>query len=566
MKKSILWIVCSLAVVGLQAQTLAFPGAEGFGKYATGGRGGKVVTVTSLDDYTATETPIEGTLRWALEQYKSTRTENRTYKDINGADSIVPKEITVYEPLTIVFNVAGNIVLKETLKVKRPNLTIAGQSAPGQGICITGRDMLFNGATGGDMWYYGPRHKNLIVRYLRFRPATPTADNKFVTYGTDIENFEDVILDHCTMTWANEELLACYDNKNTTVQYCLFAEGLYKANHPKGNRSYCGVWGGQFASYHHNLIAHCDSRNIRFNGARAHDTIAVVDYYNNVVYNWGTNNSGYGLEVEVKVPGVTRNELNMVNNYYKHGPASGYTEGNKPDKGNKRNRLVRIDQDTASWHAGYASQHYITGNYLTNFPEITADNWFCGVQYNSISDTAEAKRLFRKADYSPEVLAIQPALQETAQEAYEKVLAEVGATVPQRDWQDARIINETRAGTAIGQGSKKKDGIIDDPQVVGGWPTLTGTPYVDTDGDGMPDEYETANALDPANPNDGAMITAEGYSNLEVYLNAIPAQEPATSLTNTYLEYHGTRKMIECGTIYILQNQEKYTTGGQKVK
>ncbi len=489
------------------ANTLAFPEAEGFGRFASGGRGGKVVTVTSLADYKSNEQPVEGTLRWALEQFKHVET-------IEG------KTITIFEPLTIVFNVAGDIVLLEDLKVKRSDLTIAGQSAPGNGICIRGHSMTFNGATGGEMWYYGPRRKNVIVRYLRFRPDIPS-DQSYVTYGTDVENYEDVIFDHCTMTWANEECLAMYDTRNTTVQYCLIAEGLYNANHKKGTRSYCGVWGGQFASYHHNLVAHCDSRNIRFNGARAHDTIAVVDFHNNVVYNWGTNNSGYGLEVEIFTL-QTRNELNMVNNYYKHGPASGYT-GQNAAKGNKVNRLVRIDQTQATVDDGYLSHHYISGNYLTNYPEITADNWFCGVQYNASvfsGDTAYAKSVFRADALSPEVAALSVQI-ETAEEAYNNVLLYAGACAPYRDWQDSRIITEARDGIASGKGSKNKDGIIDDPEIVGGWPVLKGTPYLDTDNDGIPDGVEIQLALNPNDSADGSIIAENGYSNLENYLNNI---------------------------------------------
>lgn len=554
-----LTLILSLAVIALQAQTPAFPGAEGFGKYAQGGRGGKVATVTSLGDYTSNETPVEGTLRWALEQYKHT-------EEIDG------KTITVYEPLTIVFNVAGNIVLKEDLKVKRDYLTIAGQSAPGDGICITGHSMLFNGATGGEMWYWGPRRTDIIVRCLRFRPAVPT-DKTYVTYGTDVENYENVIFDHCTMTWANEECLAFYDTKNTTVQYCLVAEGLYNANHKKGLRSYCGVWGGQFATYHHNLIAHQNSRAVRFNGARSHDTIAVIDYRNNVVYNWGNNGANAeGLEVEVLVEGVTRNELNMVNNYYKHGPASGYTENAEPKKGNKVNRFVINRQDKASVDSGYAGQHYITGNYLTNFPDITADNWWCGVQYKSApysSDTALARATFQAADFSPEVKSVQPADEETAEEAYEIVLENVGARFPKQDMQDARIIKETREGTASGMGSLKLAGIIDHPDAVGGWPELTGEPYTDTDADGIPDNWETRHGLNPADPADGALITASGYSNLEIYLNSLvlmPGEEPVDALPAISATHEAGEYVILGGRLYIQKAGILYTLSGQQVK
>lgn len=544
----------------LQCQTPAFPEAEGFGKYAQGGRGGKVVTVNNLQDYTSKETPVEGSLRWALEQYVHKEIRPQTYTATDGSDSIVEREVTVYEPLTIVFNVAGNITLKEDLKVKRDYLTIAGQSAPGEGICITGHSMLFNGATGGEMWYWGPRRKHLIVRYLRFRPSTPTEENKFITYGTDVENYEQVIFDHCTMTWANEECLAIYDNKYTTVQWCIVAEGLYKANHPKGNRSYCGVWGGQFATYHHNLIAHNDSRNIRFNGARAHDTVAVVDYRNNVVYNWGTNNSGYGLEFDIKTK-AARNELNMVNNYYKHGPASGNT-ASKVSPTNKVHRLVRIDQSKASVDEGYLAHHYITGNYITHYPAICADNWYCGVQFNAYSDTALAKQIFRADTYSPEVAETVPDYLESAEEAFERVLAEAGACAPKRDRQDARIVNETLTGTATGQGSKGKDGIIDDPESVGGWPILTGIPYTDSDGDGIPDQWEQENGLDANNPNDGALLTESGYSHLEIYLNSIA--QVTTALHTPSLQPTGDI-VLKDGILYIRHGDRLVSVTGQPV-
>lgn len=498
---------CSFSVAVQAQQTLAFPGAEGFGRYASGGRGGKVVTVTNLSDYASSETPVVGSLRWALDQY--------VHKEI-----VDGKEITVYEPLTVVFNVAGNIHLVEDLKVKRADLTIAGQTAPGQGVCITGHSMLFNGATGGELWYWGPRRKNVIVRYMRFRPSVP--DSSYVTYGTDIENYENFILDHCTMTWANEECLAVYDNLYTTVQWCIASEGLYSANHAKGLRSYCGVWGGQFASYHHNLIAHNNSRNIRFNGARSHDTLAVVEYRNNVVYNWGSNNSGQGLEMQIDVA-ESRCELNMFNNYYKHGPAS--PKGGNITNTNKAIRLVRIDQTRATVEQGHQGRHYVEGNYLTDFPTVSADNWNYGVQFNSSpysTDSALAHRLFRSLTPSPEVEAIMPINLESAQSAYELTLAGVGATCPARDWQDQRIVNETVSGTASGTGKfGAQKGIIDDPEAVGGWPVLEGTPYTDTDGDGIPDDWETAHGLNPNDAADGAVITASGYSNLELYINGI---------------------------------------------
>ncbi len=550
-------IVCT----EMSAQTLAFPGAEGFGKYAQGGRGGKVVTVTTTEDYTREEPPVEGSLRWALEQYVHKEIRQRHITKNDGNDSVAEEEVTVYEPLTIVFNVAGNICLKEDLKVKRDYLTIAGQSAPGDGICITGHSMLFNGATGGEMWYWGPRRKHLIVRYIRFRPDTPTAENPFITYGTDVENYEYVIFDHCTMTWANEECLAMYDNKYTTVQWCIVAEGLYNAHHPKGKRSYCGVWGGQFATYHHNLIAHNDSRNIRFNGARAHDTVAVVEYRHNVVYNWGTNNSGYGLEMEIESEKI-RNELNMFNNYYKHGPASGNT-GSKASPSNKVNRLVRIDQTRSSVEAGRLPHHFIEGNYMSHYPEVSKDNWFCGVQYSAYSDTALAKSIFRSREMSPEIQFLVDTA-ETAEEAYMRVIGKAGADVPKRDFQDQRIIEETKTATANGMGTKGKGGIIDGPEAVGGWPVLQGKPYIDSDSDGIPDEWEIANGLNPHNPSDAAVITEDGYSHLEIYLNSIESEAtPVASLI--YMTPQPDKRLIN-GRLYIFHDNTVVTLQGHTFK
>jgi len=256
------------------AQQLAFPGAEGFGKYATGGRGGKVVEVTNLNDAGA------GSFRDAFNQYPN-------------------------EPITIVFRVAGTIELQSALKVTRSNITVAGQTAPGDGICLKGHSFIMNGARAVSL---GGNHGNVIIRFLRSRPGSTLSTG---VYGFDMENCHDVIVDHSSFSWANEEVAAMYDTKNVTVQWSILTEGLYNAGHAKGVRSYVGVWGGQNASYHHNLITNAVSRTVRFNGARAHDTIALIDYRNNVIYNWGSSNAAYGGEVEIT---NGKSEVNIVNN------------------------------------------------------------------------------------------------------------------------------------------------------------------------------------------------------------------------------------------------------------
>ncbi|MGG9971960.1 T9SS type A sorting domain-containing protein [Ferruginibacter sp. SUN002] len=478
-----------------KSQQIAFPGAEGYGKYSTGGRGGKVVAVTTLQD------SVVGSLRWALDQYVDTI---YVYKD--AANPNYP--ITVYQPLTVVFKVSGLINLKSDLKVKRDNLTIAGQTAPCDGICITGHSMLINGATGGQLFYWGPRRKNVIIRHLRFRPGIPRDVNgnpttSYVTYGLDVENYENVIIDHCSISWANEECLAIYDNKNTTVQWCIVSEGLYNAYHAKGIRGYGGVWGGQYASYHHNLLAHQNSRVPRFNGSRAHDTIALVDYRNNVNYNWLTTSGTYGGEVEIP-GGLSR--INIMNNYLKPGPA---TPSNQ--------KLMRPDYPGSSVAV---SRYHLEGNYIDGNAARTANNWLAFDSVNipvASRDSASCDTIFTIA---------APITMETAQQAYASILASCGAIYPKRDAVDARIITEVTNKTSSGTGSSNKAGIIDDPAVVGGWPayaqcTVTLT---DNDNDGMPDDWELANSLNPNDETDRNNVDAgTGYTMLEVYLNRLAA-------------------------------------------
>ena len=479
--------LASIKFIG--AQQIAFPGAEGYGKYASGGRGGYVVAVTNLQD-TGT-----GSLRWALNQYVDT-----IYVFKDAANPLYP--ITVYHPLTVVFRVSGIIHLKSEIRINRDSLTIAGQTAPCDGICIAGRSVLLNGATGGQLFYWGPRRKNVIMRYLRFRPGVPldtagVPTGSFVTYGLDVENYENVIIDHCSMSWANEECLAMYDNKYTTLQWCIASEGLYNAYHIKGLRGYGGVWGGQYASYHHNFIAHQNNRTPRFGGARAHDTIALVEYANNVNYNWGTSSATYGGDVEVN-GGIAR--LNELNNYYKPGPATPGTH-----------KLMRPDYSTAATGVG---RFYVAGNIIEGNAPRTANNWLA-VDFANIPlasrDSSRSDTLFSIA---------RPINIQTAADAYDTVLIDAGATLPQRDSVDIRLANEARTGTAIGLASAGRYGIIDAPANVGGWPNYSNcTAPEDTDNDGMPDYWETANGLNPSLPGDRNIVGADGYTMLEKYLN-----------------------------------------------
>jgi hypothetical protein len=492
MKKiSFVYILTAFNYLFVNGQQLAFPGAEGFGKYATGGRGGQVVAVTSLAD-----TGI-GTLRWALDQYVDTI---YVYKD--AANPNFP--VTIYQPLTVVFNVSGTIYLKSDLRIKRDNLTIAGQTAPCGGICITGRSVLLNGATTSQLFYHGPRRKNVIVRYLRFRPGVPldtagVPTGAFVTYGLDVENYENVIIDHCSMSWANEECLAIYDCKNTSVQWSIVSEGLYNAYHIKGVRGYGGVWGGQYASYQHNLIAHQNNRTPRFNGSRAHDTIALVDYRNNVNYNWATSSAPYGGDVEIN-GGIAR--LNLVNNYYKPGPATPSTH-----------KLVRPDY---SGEARGVGRFHVQGNIIEGNAARTADNWLA-------VDFVQVPTASRDSSRSDTIFTIaQPINMLAAQNAYDTVLQWAGAVLPKRDAVDKRIIHEVSTRTASGSGTANRPGIIDAPAAVGGLPQYENcTGPADSDHDGMPDDWETDHLLNPTVAADRNLVGNDGYTMLENYLNSL---------------------------------------------
>jgi len=440
------------------AQQIAFPGAEGFGKYATGGRGGKVAAVTNLND------SGEGSFRDALEKFPG-------------------------EPLTVIFKVSGIIELQSKIQIKRSNLTIAGQTAPGDGICLKNHSLILNGASAKG------NHGNIIIRFIRSRPG---GTDKKGLYGFDMENCHDVIIDHCSFSWANEECAAMYDTKNTTVQWCIVSEGLYEAGHQKGHRSYGGVWGGQYASYHHNLIAHQNSRAVRFNGARAHDTMALIDYRNNVIYNWGSANACYGGEVNIA--GAV-SQVNLVNNYYKPGPATA-------------SELKFVHANYAAQNAKGTGEWYISGNIMEGDKALTKKN---------VKGLDLAEEGYPKKAVATQAFAITaPIPAQSAQSAYEAVLTYAGAIFPNRDANDERVVKETRAGTATGTGVFGKPGIIDSPAAVGGWSDyVIVSPPLDKDNDGMPDGWEIKNGLDPANASDGSKVGADGFTMLEKYLNEL---------------------------------------------
>jgi len=440
----------------VNAQVPAFPGAEGGGVYTSGGRGGHVIYVENLND------KGPGSLRKAIE---------------------------AKGPRTIVFKVSGNIELAKPIYIKNDDVTIAGQSAPGDGICLIN---------------YGVEVEadNVIIRFIRVRPGYKSGEELDAISGMNQKN---IIIDHCSFSWGTDEAASFYENTDFTMQWCIVSESLDQSVHSKGNHGYGGIWGGKNASFHHNLITDHSSRNPRFHGSRYNNNpdTEQVDFRNNVIYNWGSN-SVYGGE---------EGSYNMINNYYKPGPAT---------KKDVRYRILDLTQ--SFFNPKYnkdtlgAGKFYIKGNVVEGFPKATNNNWGKGVQGKGVDKN---KKLFSMLN---EPVPHTSVTTETANEAFKSVLQSAGSSL-RRDAADERIVEEARTGKeqygSSFSGGRK--GIIDSPEDVGGWPLLQQfDPPVDSDKDGMPDSWEKDNKLDFNDPADGNAFTLDkNYTNLEVYLNSL---------------------------------------------
>lgn len=433
---------------------------EGGGAAVTGGDGATIYRVSRLDDALDPNTgrPMAGTLRYAVSQTGARR---------------------------VLFTTSGTIHLNSELRIKTGSITIDGQSAPGDGICIADYPLVINAS-------------NVIVRFLRVRLGDVSNTE---TDALSVNNSKDVVLDHLSCSWSVDECVSCYGNENFTMQYCIISESLKNSIHGKGSHGYGGIWGGKNASFHHNLLAHHDSRNPRFD----HDYVDArfagpIDYVNNVVYNWG-GNSTYGGEGTDK--GAGGRHINMVNNYYKYGPATG-----------KKTRLVdpTVSCGNCADHPGGTVQGpkiYLAGNYMYGSEAVTRDNW-----EGSTVKTEAVKASSRWTG----ITALKN--EQTAEDAYETVLAKAGCSFS-RDVVDTRIVNEVRNGNYTFKGSNgSTNGLIDTQSDVGGWPELkTAEKPMDTDYDGIPDEWETQFGLNPNDPNDAREITlVSGHTNLDVYL------------------------------------------------
>jgi hypothetical protein len=488
-----------LFALKLDAQQIAFPGAEGAGKYSSGGRGtaSSVTTVFEVTNLTDVNSP--GSLRYACAQ-----------------------STTTYPYRTIVFRVSGTIHLASKLSIPK-NTTIAGQTAPGEGICLADYPVVING-------------DNIIVRYIRIRmgdknqlktspsncgvPVTPFQPSCMPIDGSGGDDafgdlgHKNLIIDHCTISWSTDEAFTFYRGDSLTLQWNLISEPLnYSYHFETGDtdfehHGYGGIWGSLHGSFHHNLFAHCQSRNPRFGGnsTYAPGAIESADFRNNVIYNWGL----------YTVYGGEGGQYNLVNNYYKYGPSTG--------SGTKF-RIVNVDSSVGYGYAKY----YLSGNYVDGSTTNTGNNWLgASMNTGNAADTVKSKT------NTPFLTDYQLSTIETASVAYDTVLKAVGCSIPARDTLDLRIINnvKNRTGKIIDvQGGYPHATAY--AETVNAWPSLTSTtPPTDTDHDGMPDDWENTNGLNPNNATDRGAFTANGYTNLENYLNSIRAAAPVVTASN----------------------------------
>jgi pectate lyase len=390
-------------------------------------------------------------------------------------------------PRTVVFRVAGIITLESPLTIREPFITIAGQSAPGDGVCVRGQTFEIN-------------THDVVIRYMRFRRGNLKSKDDALG-GHPVKN---IIVDHVSASWGLDENLSLYrhmlkkDGKlvkmpveNLTIQWSISSEALDLNNHAFG-----GTWGGKECSFHHNLFACNTGRNpsIGFGGG--------FDFRNNVLFNWRHRTIDGG-------DGSSR--VNVVNNYFKPGPVT---------EGAKRYLICRAQARNDKDQFPGFGKWYVTGNFVEGFPKITADNWAGGVQYDP---ERKIKDMVIPAGSEKAVRSFQefPAAAVTthsAEEAFQLVLGHAGASWPRRDPVDVRVIEMVRTGKTT-----FKNGIIDTPADVGGWPDYKAAEAdVDSDGDGIPDWWEKKYGLDPKDPSDGAKAkTPGGYTYLEMYLNGL---------------------------------------------
>lgn len=456
-----------------QADIPAFPGAEGGGRYSFGGRGGKVYVVTNLND------AGPGSLRWACEQ---------------GG------------PRIVVFNVAGIIKLNTPLIIRAPYITIAGQSAPGDGVCVAGESVWIN-------------THDVVIRFMRFRRGETWVGRRDDAIGGNPVG--NIMIDHVSASWGLDENMSMYRHMyndstgkptedklptvNITIQNSIFSEALDTWNHAFGS-----TLGGENCTFMRNLWANNAGRNPSIGW------YGIFSFVNNVVYNW-VHRSIDG--------GDYRAQYNIINNYFKPGPAT--------PKNNVGHRILKPESGRSKLKYQVYGRAFVDGNIMEGYPDITKNNWNGGVQIEEQPDAGEHMAYMKW--HKP--LPMPPINILTAQQAFKYVLANAGATLPRRDAVDERVIKQVATGkvqinpNVILPDSQFKHrrmpidsykiGIITDINQVGGYPAYQGKPHQDADNDGIPDAWELKNGLNPKNPNDAAAIAKNGYSNIENYLNSL---------------------------------------------
>ena len=458
-----------------QSDIPAFPGAEGGGKYSFGGRGGKVLVVNNLND----DGP--GSFRWACEQ--------------GGARIIV-------------FNVAGIIRIQTPIIIRAPYITIAGQTAPGDGVCIAGETVWIN-------------THDVVIRYMRFRRGETWVGRRDDAIGGN--PIGNIMIDHVSASWGLDENMSMYRHMyndstgkqqeekmgtaNITIQNSIFGEALDTWNHAFGS-----TLGGENCSFMRNLWANNTGRNpsVGWNG--------IFNFANNVVFNW-VHRSVDG--------GDYRASYNIINNYFKPGPAT-------PRNSNVGHRILKPESGRSKLSYHVYGRCYVNGNIMEGYDAITKDNWNGGVQVEELANAGE---------YTPYMKVNEPLPMPdfaliSANEAFDYVLTNAGATLPRRDAVDKRIAEQVKTGKIAYNPNVKlpekqfehrrlpidsyKIGIITDPAQAGGYPEYKGTPYRDSDNDGMPDEWETKHGLNPNNAADACSDRdKDGYTNIEEFLNSV---------------------------------------------
>ena len=467
MKKLLQTLILFLTFSSLSGQTehvLAFPGAEGFGKYATGGRGGLVYRVTNLNDRGI------GSLRWALE---------------------------ARVPRIVVFEVSGNIELESNLSIRYGHLTIAGQTAPGEGITLKNYPLIVRNS------------ENIIIRYIRSR----LGDEKFakgnaLTIRADSNGRppENIIVDHCSFSWGTDQTMSIGNSRNITIQNSIISEGLNNSIHEEGNHGLGSLMMGQNISLFKVIWSSFTHRNPQIQQGNMTGT-SFIDMRNCVVYNWGSR----AIE-------FTRNSnANIVNSYFKPGPAT--SQVNFANGNSSRRFLNVLGSSVPPEEYG---KLFLDGNFLPTI-DLSPNQWAGVRNENSNLDLELLKNRDSNGNlipfFIPENLY---SITLTAEEAFEDVLNNAGASF-KRDLIDQRIIEDVRSGTSTFRGSKTGIfGIIDSQNDVGGWPLLQSLPApLDTDRDGMPDAWEIAHGLDPFKRDNNDYDLDPNYTNLEVYLNSL---------------------------------------------